>query len=164
MARYHENILFAILSLHSTGPDAIKISIFWYPESLIMQLCSYTGTLWAAKQLRWCQLSSYAGAKMSAQLAELMPRYLDSSRARPSGLLTAEIPRCLWTQKSSILPPKYQDGTMSRKHTISYTFTTFYRSQCHQNIDILVLRNTHKAALQLHWHPLGDLSGSPGAS
>ena len=58
MAKCHENTLFAILSLPSTGPKTIKISIFWYPESLIKQLCSYTGTLWVAKRLRWCQLSS----------------------------------------------------------------------------------------------------------
>ena len=45
MAIYRENILFAILSLHSTGPETIKISIFWYPESLIKQLCSYNGNL-----------------------------------------------------------------------------------------------------------------------
>ena len=106
----------------------------------------------AAKQPAWCQ------------------EVITSSRARPSALLTGDLYCCLGALKWTILQPRYQDGNISRKHTICYTLATFCRCQSHQNIDVFVPRITHKAASQLRWTTIAakrlswcQLSGQAGA-
>ena len=144
MARYHENILFTIQKLCFQGAKATKISIFWYPKTPPKQLSGRAGAKmgWgggakpAAKQPSWCQ-----DAKIS--------RFLPAREA--FCLIPWDPPVCPGLPKSTILVPRYQNGQISRKHIIYYTKAMFSGCQSHQNIDILVPKNTTKAAKRQSW-------------
>ena len=83
------------------------------------------------------QLSSRAGAKMGWVV--VTSQQLSSQAVGP---------RC---QDIKILVPRYQNGQISRKHIIYYTKAMFSGCQSHQKIDILVPKNTTKAAKRQSW-------------
>ena len=121
------------------GAKATKISIFWYPKTPPKQLSGRAGAKmgWgsgakpAAKQPSWCQ---------DAKISRFLP-------AREAFCRIPWNPHlCPGVQKSTILVPRYQNGQISRKHIIYYTKSMFSGCQSHQNIDILVPKNTTKAA------------------